>query len=304
MYTPQLLPKEGEDMEAFLSDEFNRVAASYNNLQDGLWEVAYNIPERIKPGMVKMFDGVDANPSGLGLNTVYYYGVDEAWRALAPVDILGTSAASDLVETPVDVTDGRVLTVGYMGLGKELPLPLTDLDGYTSGGKYVTPLGTLNRPTDWPDEQYTVEVTGGVTRLTQTIVGSAGKVATRTTTGGSFEPWVVAYNAAAEVTWTPLTLLSGWTNIGGAYISYYRKCAGGVDLIISANSGTLTSGTVIGVLPVGMRPLVVCGFPVFTSNISGISQLPRMEVHPTGEIKIYGFPAGATLSGFTGRVPI
>lgn len=306
MYTPQLLPSKKEDMDAFLSDEFNRIAASYNDLQDGIMGVDYNLPERVKPGMVKVFDGTKANPTGNGLNTLYYYALDNQWHGLAPIDLLGTSATADTVTSPADQTAGRVLVVGYAGIGSELLSPVVDLNGYTIGGKYVTPLGTINRPDLFPDVRYTVEVVGGPTAFTQTITGAGGFSAIRHYNGSSFEPWFNIFTQANVdlVPWQPIVFQNGWSDLGGAYQSRFRRCVGGVDLVVSANSGTLTAGTTIATLPVSHRPIAICTFPVFTSDIAGLSQLPRMEVHPDGAIKIFGFPSGATISGFTGRVPI
>ena len=280
MYTPQLLPSNKDDMDAFLSDEFNRIAASYNDLQDGIMGVSYTLPDRVKPGMVKIFDGTDANPTGLGLNTLYYHALDNQWHALAPV--------------------------GFAGVGAEYLSPVVDLNGYTLGGKYVTPLGTINRPDLYPDIHYTIEVVGGATALTQTLTGAGGYSATRHYNGSSFEPWFTTYNFSNvdAVPWQPLVFQNGWSDLGGSYQSRYRRCVGGVDIVVSANSGTITSGTVIATLPTLYRPIAICTFPVFTSNIAGITQLPRMEVHPDGTIRVFGFPAVATISGFSGRVPI
>lgn len=97
MYTPQLLPSKKEDMDAFLSDEFNRIAASYNDLQDGIVGVDHSIPPRVKPGMLKIFDGSDADPLGSGKAGVYYFGEDNQWHFLTD-----SQSVIDAVEPMLD----------------------------------------------------------------------------------------------------------------------------------------------------------------------------------------------------------
>lgn len=120
MYTPQLLPSNKEDMDAFLSDEFNRVAASYNDLQDGIMGVSHNLPERIKPGMLKIFDGTDADPLGSGKAGVYYFGEDNQWHFLtdsqAVIDAVQPLLDSfGLALTETITTEVEVFVTGALG---------------------------------------------------------------------------------------------------------------------------------------------------------------------------------------------
>lgn len=79
-YNPQVPPQQPEELLPYLSEEFLRVAQSYNALDNGEWTIHYTMPPKVRPGMVKYFDGVGANPLGTGLEGLYRYGTDNAWH--------------------------------------------------------------------------------------------------------------------------------------------------------------------------------------------------------------------------------
>ncbi len=57
-----------------------------NDLNDGNWSISHEIPSKLKPGLVKYFDGVDANPLGTGKEGLYRYGADGLWHYVDNVD--------------------------------------------------------------------------------------------------------------------------------------------------------------------------------------------------------------------------
>lgn len=67
-YNPQVPPQTLDDLIVFVHDELLRIAQSYNNMVDGLYEIMYKPPVRVKPGMVVYADGTSWNPgAGEGL---------------------------------------------------------------------------------------------------------------------------------------------------------------------------------------------------------------------------------------------
>lgn len=79
-YNPQVPPQQPEELLPYLSEEFLRVAQSYNALDNGEWMIHYTMPPKVRPGMVKYLDGVGADPLGTGLEGLYRYGTDNAWH--------------------------------------------------------------------------------------------------------------------------------------------------------------------------------------------------------------------------------
>ena len=79
-YTPAIPPQREEDLLPYLNEEFVRVAQSFNNLEEGYWTINYNMPIRVRPGLIKYFDGVNADPLGTGVEGLYRYGTDGLWH--------------------------------------------------------------------------------------------------------------------------------------------------------------------------------------------------------------------------------
>lgn len=79
-FNPLVPPQEPDQLLPYLNDEFGRVAAEYNALQNGEWQVRGSIPKKYRPGMVCYFDGVGADPLNTGLEGIYRFGTDNAWH--------------------------------------------------------------------------------------------------------------------------------------------------------------------------------------------------------------------------------
>lgn len=78
-YNPQVPPQQPEELLPYLSDEFQRVAQSVIPMENGEWKVNHTLPNKIKPGMVKVFDGVDADPLGTGKAGIYWVNEANQW---------------------------------------------------------------------------------------------------------------------------------------------------------------------------------------------------------------------------------
>lgn len=62
----------------YLNEEFFRVSTSYNPLLEGLYEIHYKMPDKVKPGLVWYFAG-PASPLGTGLEGLYRYSLAGTW---------------------------------------------------------------------------------------------------------------------------------------------------------------------------------------------------------------------------------
>lgn len=76
-YNPQIPPTELEDLIVFLNDELVRIAQEYNSKIDGQYEIMYNPPLRVRPGMVVYADGTSWDPSGG--EGLYRYSLGGSW---------------------------------------------------------------------------------------------------------------------------------------------------------------------------------------------------------------------------------
>jgi hypothetical protein len=82
-YSPQIPPQKSEELLPYLSDEFAKIAESYNDLQDGFLGIDYVEPLRVRPGMIKLFDGTEADPEGTGVQTLYFMNTSGDWKGLS-----------------------------------------------------------------------------------------------------------------------------------------------------------------------------------------------------------------------------
>jgi len=80
-YVPRVPPQTPEDLLPYLDDELGRVAEVLNRTSYGEFEILYNPPRRLFPGLVVYADGTSWDPgSGEGLyrrslaNTWVYIG--------------------------------------------------------------------------------------------------------------------------------------------------------------------------------------------------------------------------------------
>ena len=75
-YNPSIPPAKDNELLPFLDDEFVRISQTLNDVSAGYWGQDENIPERLKPGLVKFFaPGVVGPKEG-----IYTYGKEGVWR--------------------------------------------------------------------------------------------------------------------------------------------------------------------------------------------------------------------------------
>lgn len=79
-YNPLVPPQNPEELLPYLNEEFQRAAQTITPLENGEWKMQHSMPSKVKPGMMKLFDGVDADPLGTGIAGLYWYGEDNAWH--------------------------------------------------------------------------------------------------------------------------------------------------------------------------------------------------------------------------------
>jgi prepilin-type N-terminal cleavage/methylation domain-containing protein len=96
--------------------------------------------------------------------------------------------------------------------------------------------------------------------------------------------------APASTTFTPLTLLNGWTNYSPGNwqsASYALDGAGRVQLAGLINNGTTTSGTVMATLPAGYRP------DAYSHILNDVSNTPtHFSIDSSGNILAKGYGNG------------
>lgn len=79
-YTPGPVPSNPADIPRYLEEEFRKISASINNMNDGYTKVNYKAPLRPEPGMRVYADGNYFNPgSGEGW---YGYTSSDIWIQL------------------------------------------------------------------------------------------------------------------------------------------------------------------------------------------------------------------------------
>lgn len=114
MYNPQVPPQNPEELLPYLSDEFQRAGQSIVPLENGEWKIQHAMPNKVKPGMVKIFDGVDADPLGTGIAGIYYYGEDNAWHFAGGVPYVPPPDPVPTAWTPLTPTNGWTVN-SYFG---------------------------------------------------------------------------------------------------------------------------------------------------------------------------------------------
>lgn len=147
-YTPAIPPQVNEDMLPFLNEEFVRVAQAYNNLNAGYWDINYNMPSRIKPGLIKYFDGANANPLGSGKEGIYFYGLDGGWHYCG-IDGTGTGYVTSVNGQTGDVTldAADVGAVASITAGSNISVDNTDPQHPVVSSTYIAPVTSVNGET-------------------------------------------------------------------------------------------------------------------------------------------------------------
>jgi len=107
----------------------------------------------------------------------------------------GTAATADVQTSPTDTTAGALMAVGAFGLGELVLATSTDFNtgDFLKGGKWLTETGAMsNAPAGYVNGRHTVEVTGGVPYVTQTLYGNQtnkGMIWNRTVDNGTWSAW-------------------------------------------------------------------------------------------------------------------
>lgn len=80
-YTPGPVPANAADIPRYLREEFDKIAAAVSLIAAGM-AVAYVVPDKPRDGMLRTFDGVQANPTGAGGGLHRYDGQTAQWIRL------------------------------------------------------------------------------------------------------------------------------------------------------------------------------------------------------------------------------
>lgn len=163
-YTPAIPPQVNEDLLPFLNEEFVRVAQAYNNLNSGYWDINYKIPSKVKPGLIKYFDGTNADPLGSGLEGLYFYGLDGLWHSCG-----GSGGGA------VDSVNGMTGTVvlDYSDVGAEPSIAAGTTSQYWRGDKSWQDLATAVRAVVLTGIDFSVNA---AITATDTVLSAFGKL--------------------------------------------------------------------------------------------------------------------------------
>lgn len=79
-YNPSVPPQAEDDLLPYLQDEFLRVAQSFNDITEGVWDIRYEMPKKFKRGLVIYLSGKPgADPLGTGQEGLYRYSSTNTW---------------------------------------------------------------------------------------------------------------------------------------------------------------------------------------------------------------------------------
>ncbi|WJM94975.1 hypothetical protein QEP73_15445 [Pseudomonas defluvii] len=169
--------------------------------------------------------------------------------------------------SPTDTTPGAMLKVADHGIGGQCVSAETNLDLYTSGGKYITPSsGIVGLPAGWAQGRHTLEVCGGTAYREQRLTGvgaNSGRSAFRTWSGTAYSPWKEYFHTG---NFDPVNQLAP-DAMGGFTLSY----SGTVDLVVSPGRARDAADTTDIVLTAAVtRRLQAAGSWLSGSPASGL----------------------------------
>ena len=80
-YTPGPIPSDPKELQRYLREEFEKIAAAVKALADGHLETSYVAPAKPREGDIRYADGTQWNPVGAGAARFVGYRAG-AWREL------------------------------------------------------------------------------------------------------------------------------------------------------------------------------------------------------------------------------
>jgi hypothetical protein len=216
---------------------------------------------------------------------------------------LGTAAEADIQTSFTDTTAGRVLKMdaneGPFGVGGLILSAETDLNNYTTSGRYLTPLTVLsNGPSGQASDRKVVIVdtrqTGGA--IEQWLIERAtARIWHRITSssslsGVSWNELLTTVDYPSNNAWTTATsLINGWTGT----VRYVLR-AGWVTVACDPIDGTSQTDDTLLNLPSAYWPHVrVRGAGVDTA--SSPDKVARITVGANGDISALGESLGSNL---------
>lgn len=144
-FNPLVPPQEPDQLLPYLNDEFGRVAAEFNAVQNGEWPIHYAIPEKYKPGTIKLFDGTQANPLGTGKQGLYRFGTDNLWHFMENEPYVPPPAPVPPGWTAITPTNGWTVSTAFIYRKWDYRVDLIfglAAGTYTSGGGSIV-VGSL-----------------------------------------------------------------------------------------------------------------------------------------------------------------
>lgn len=177
--------------------------------------------------------------------------------------------ASDKMQSPLDSTPGRIMTVGSFGAGAEqlqdwANSSLGDCTGMPSG-KYRTLVTTTDLPPGLGDGIVEFGIRNPTNfQFTQYYISTSGRAAWRASNGGTVSSptwtnWKEA-QSGQDSGWINITLAGGWA-VSGGITPQYRKVGSRVYLRGKIQIANANNNTKFWNIPSGYRPTDVTILP-------------------------------------------
>jgi len=238
------------------------------------------------------------------LGTVTFIGLDGTERTVPTLAsflaTLGTAATKDVTTSPTDTTAGRLLTVGYMGLGATTQPEVADLNNVPAAGFHPVKSGiTLNNPLN--------TYHSSVLRMNSPFIGRGGELLI-TNSSSDVRALIRGEFGSVNSDWQEL-YHSGNTNFNefvfnaGNVKSAYVRVVGQLYVDLPINSFTSPVGvTVTGtfsVLNVSTGQTVLSGASPLMRGVSSNKNLViyfSSAFDLDGQYIIYADSGGATIT--------
>ncbi|WP_082143197.1 phage tail protein [Pseudomonas fildesensis] len=135
--------------------------------------------------------------------------------------LAGKQAASPVLSSLAD-------NAGW-GIGNQFVSDVVDLNGYKTGGKFVTPNGVSNLPSGWGQSRCVVDVSGGASYSLQLIASATERrFAARTSGGDTYSVWCEFWHNANLSEATAADMAAGVS--GSTWVSPRRLAASALGI--------------------------------------------------------------------------
>lgn len=165
-----------------------------------------------------------------------------------------------------------------------------NIQGLIAGGGMADGTAMFNLPASMAPPQYLhLPALGASANFSAIGVTTASSIVAKNVGTNGFQSINSSYiPSSAGLAWSNIPLQNGWVTYGGIYATpqYTKTSDGVVHLKGLVRLGTVTSGTVIGSLPAGFRPME--RQLTTAANAASYADHSRFDILPNGQLVIQG----------------